>query len=73
MFHGLLYTFDNSLIYERRQGKMKKLYFITGSQDLYGEETLRQAQEHGRIMAEYISSQLGETAEVTAMPIVRNS
>ena len=52
---------------------MKKLYFITGSQDLYGEETLRQAQEHGRIMAEYISSQLGETAEVTAMPIVRNS
>ena len=31
---------------------MNKLYFITGSQDLYGEETLRQAADDSREMAE---------------------
>ena len=30
---------------------MKKLYFITGSQDLYGEETLARVAEDGREMA----------------------
>ncbi|MBQ8922257.1 MAG: L-arabinose isomerase [Oscillospiraceae bacterium] len=37
---------------------MKKLYFITGSQDLYGAETLRQAAADAKEIAEYLSGQL---------------
>ena len=34
---------------------MKKLYFITGSQDLYGEDTLRLAYEDSLLMADYLN------------------
>ena len=34
---------------------MNKIYFITGSQDLYGEATLKQAEEDSREMAAYIN------------------
>lgn len=49
---------------------MKKLYFITGSQDLYGEETLAQAEKDGREIAEFLDSKLNVSVE--ALPIVRN-
>ena len=52
---------------------MKTLYFITGSQDLYGEETLAQAERDGKEIAEYLSAQLKGIADVIACPIVRNS
>lgn len=52
---------------------MKKIFFIIGSQDLYGDETLRQAQQDGKEMAAYLDSRLKEKASVEAMPIVRNS
>ena len=52
---------------------MKKLYFIIGSQDLYGDETLAQAERDGREMAEFLSTCLSEKACVEALPIVRNS
>ena len=32
---------------------MKKLYFITGSQDLYGDKTLAQAENNGKEIAEF--------------------
>lgn len=37
---------------------MKKLYFIVGSQDLYGEETLKQVALDSREMAEYLDSKI---------------
>ena len=52
---------------------MKKLYFLIGSQDLYGEDTLRQAENDGFEMAEYLDKALGKKACVEALPIVRNS
>lgn len=52
---------------------MAKLYFITGSQDLYGEQTLEQAFRHSLEMADYLSGQLKGVACVECLPIVRNS
>jgi len=50
---------------------MKKLYFITGSQDLYGEETLRQVAEDSREMAEFLHQALRGVA-VEWQPTVRS-
>lgn len=52
---------------------MKKLYFITGSQDLYGEATLAQAAANAKEMAAYLGEKLTDIAEVEAKPVVRNS
>lgn len=52
---------------------MNKLYFIIGSQDLYGEETLRRAQEDGKCMAAFLNEQLKEQVAVEALPIVQNA
>lgn len=52
---------------------MDKLYFITGSQDLYGEETLVKVAEDSRRMAEYLDKALGDVAEVIWKPTVLNS
>lgn len=52
---------------------MKKLYFITGSQDLYGEATLAQAAADAKEMAAYLGEKLADIAEVEAKPVVRNS
>lgn len=52
---------------------MKTLYFITGSQDLYGEETLAQAQKDGEEIAAYLDAQLHSIVSVKAMPIVRSA
>ena len=52
---------------------MKKLYFITGSQDLYGAETLAQAEKDGAEIALYLNEKLKVKVNVCAMPIVRNS
>lgn len=51
---------------------MKKLYFITGSQDLYGEETLKQVAADSKEMAEYLSGRL-EPFAVEWTPVVRDS
>ena len=52
---------------------MKKLYFITGSQDLYGDETLFQAEKDGREIALYLNEVLKDKVSVEAKPIIRNS
>ena len=52
---------------------MKTLYFITGSQDLYGEETLAQAAKDSKEMAAYLNEQLCGIAGVVFQPVVRNS
>ena len=52
---------------------MDKLYFIIGSQDLYGEETLKQAEKDGYQMAEYLAGAIGGGYSVEAMPIVQTA
>lgn len=51
---------------------MNKLYFITGSQDLYGDETLKKAENNSKKICEHLNSVLGDTAEIVCLPIVRN-
>lgn len=52
---------------------MKKLYFITGSQDLYGEETLAQAEKDSRAMTEFLNGKLKDVAAVEFAPIVKTA
>ena len=47
---------------------MKKLYFAVGSQDLYGDECLRQVAEDSRQMAEFLNEKLKDIAEVELVP-----
>ena len=52
---------------------MKKIYFITGSQDLYGEETLAQAEKDSNEMAGFLSEKLCDIANVEHTPIVKTA
>lgn len=52
---------------------MNKLYFITGSQDLYGEDTLKKVEKDSRQMVEYLNERLGETVEIVWQPTVSTS
>ncbi len=52
---------------------MNKLYFIVGSQDLYGAECLRQVAEDSRVIAEFLTKELDGIAEVELLPTVENS
>ena len=52
---------------------MKKLYFITGSQDLYGEETLIQVEKDSREMAGYLNEKLSDLCEVEFTLVVKTS
>ncbi len=52
---------------------MKKLYFITGSQDLYGDETLRQVAVDSKDMVDFLKEKLADTVEIVWQPTVRNS
>ena len=47
---------------------MSKFYFITGSQDLYGEETLREVDAHAREIAGFLAGKLPEA--LSACPVV---
>ncbi len=49
-----------------------KLYFIIGSQDLYGAETLAQAEKDGFAIASYLNEKLGNV-DVEALPIVQTA
>ncbi len=43
---------------------MKTLYFVTGSQDLYGGETLKQVAKDTKEMVTFLNGKLGDVAEV---------
>ena len=51
---------------------MKKVYFVCGSQDLYGEETLKQVAIDAQEMAKYLNEKLAGV-EVCWVPTVRSS
>lgn len=52
---------------------MAKLYFITGSQDLYGEDTLKQVAADSKVIAAYLDEKLKDYVRVEFRPTVRNS
>ena len=51
---------------------MKKLYFITGSQDLYGEKTLNQVAKDSKEMVAFLDEKI-QGAEIVWQPTVRSS
>ena len=52
---------------------MKKLYFITGSQDLYGDETLRQVAADSAEMVKFLNDRLKNTVKIVCASTVRNA
>lgn len=52
---------------------MNKIYFVTGSQDLYGEETLAQAARDSTKMADFLNEKLSDIAEVIFQPVVKTA
>ena len=52
---------------------MEKLYFIVGSQDLYGEECLKQVVVDAAEMVRFLNEQLKSTIEIELLPVVQTS
>lgn len=52
---------------------MSKLYFIPGSQDLYGEECLKQVAADCQHMVDVLNAKLGDTITVELLPTVETS
>lgn len=52
---------------------MEKLYFIVGSQDLYGEECLKQVAVDAAEMVRFLNEQLKNTIEIELLPVVQTS
>ena len=50
---------------------MKKVYFITGSQDLYGEECLLNVAKDSKVIAEYLDNKI-ENVKIEYIGIVRD-
>ena len=50
-----------------------EVWFVTGSQDLYGEETLKQVALHAEEVAQYFSAHSQIPVQVVYKPIVKNS
>lgn len=53
--------------------KKFELWFITGSQHLYGEETLRQVAEHSKIIAEAFNKSDGIPVSIVFKPTVKST
>lgn len=52
---------------------MEKLYFIVGSQDLYGEKCLKQVAVDAAEMVRFLNEQLKSTIEIELLPVVQTS
>lgn len=50
-----------------------EIWFITGSQDLYGEDTLRQVAANAKEIADHLDNHQGIPVRVVYKPIVKNS
>ncbi len=53
--------------------KQFEVWFLTGSQDLYGEETLRQVDAHSREISQYYNDSPAISVKVVFKPIVKSS
>ena len=52
---------------------MNKIYFLTGSQDLYGDATLAQVAEDSKKIVRYLNTKLGDLAKIVWQPTVIDS
>ncbi|MGX5853287.1 L-arabinose isomerase [Dyadobacter jiangsuensis] len=52
--------------------KQFEIWFVTGSQHLYGEETLRQVDEHSQIIARYVDQAPQVPVRVIFKPVVKS-
>ncbi len=50
-----------------------KLYFVVGSQDLYGDDCLKQVAEDAKKMAAFLDDKIKDVARVEVLPTVENS
>ena len=50
-----------------------QIWFLTGSQDLYGEETLKQVAQQSQAVADGIAVKLKAPVELVWKPVVKNS
>jgi len=57
----------------QEENEMKKLYFMVGSQDLYGEECLKQVALDSEEMVRFLNEKLAGTVEVELLPTVETS
>ncbi|MDQ6480763.1 L-arabinose isomerase [Dyadobacter sp. LHD-138] len=53
--------------------KQFEIWFVTGSQDLYGEETLRQVDEHSRIISQFFDQKAEIPVRVIFKPVVKST
>ena len=51
--------------------KQSEIWFITGSQHLYGEETLRQVAEHSGVIADFLNNTAPIPVRVVVKPVVK--
>ena len=51
----------------------KQIWFLTGSQDLYGEDTLKKVAEQSQAVANGIASKLAAPVELVWKPVLKNS
>jgi L-arabinose isomerase len=51
--------------------KTFEVWFVTGSQHLYGEETLRQVDEHSKIIADSLNNSLNIPVKIIFKPVVK--
>lgn len=51
----------------------KQIWFLTGSQDLYGEDTLKQVAEQSQAVANGIAAKLKAPVELVWKPVLKNS
>lgn len=51
----------------------KQIWFLTGSQDLYGEETLQQVAEQSQAVANGIAAKLNAPVELVWKPVLKNA
>ena len=52
---------------------MKKVYFIVGSQDLYGRDCLDTVEKDSKEMVKFLNEKLCSVAELELLPIVETS
>lgn len=60
------------LIMGRKENNMKKIYFLVGSQDLYGEETLRKVKENSKLIKDYLQSKLANIEICNPLIVIDN-
>jgi L-arabinose isomerase len=53
--------------------KDKEVWFITGSQHLYGEETLKEVAAHSQIIAKFLNENDNIPVKVIFKPVVKTS